>query len=130
MTYKSIYIPNTFSRFTTLKDKWGGIGYDDLNVSLNRSYSRKMTITTIGKNCIVCGRTRSLEIHHVKHLRHGNQNLAVRNWFLAQIAAINRKQVPLCSIHHHALHNNTLSHSEKEAFRSGCKSLVPGINKK
>lgn len=35
----------------------------------------------------------------------------------------NRKQVPLCNVHHKALHNNILSTSERELFESNIKSF-------
>ena len=40
-----------------------------------------------------------------------------------QMAAINCKQVPLCSSHHKALHNNTLSSSERYLFKSNLELL-------
>jgi hypothetical protein len=39
------------------------------------------------------------------------------------MVAINRKQVPLCSEYHKALHNNTLSSQERELFKENIKSL-------
>lgn len=39
------------------------------------------------------------------------------------MAAINRKQVPLCAEHHKALHNNTLSHDERELFKENIQLL-------
>jgi len=42
-----------------------------------------------------------------------------------QMAGINRKQVPLCKLHHHRLHNNQMSHAEREAFRIGCEQFAP-----
>jgi hypothetical protein len=45
------------------------------------------------------------------------------DFFTMQMAAINRKQIPLCSTHHKALHNNTLSISERELFKSNIKLL-------
>lgn len=46
------------------------------------------------------------------------------DWFTMQMAAINRKQVPLCALHHYRLHNNSLSASERELFRQGCQELA------
>jgi hypothetical protein len=39
------------------------------------------------------------------------------------MAAINRKQVPLCVEHHKALHNNSLSHDERELFKKSISLL-------
>lgn len=41
------------------------------------------------------------------------------------MAAINRKQLPLCAEHHKALHNSTLSHDERELFKKNEK-MLPG----
>ena len=40
-----------------------------------------------------------------------------------QMAAINRKQVPLCSLHHHALHNKNLSPIDRKLFEEGIKNF-------
>jgi len=39
------------------------------------------------------------------------------DFFTRQMAAINRKQVPLCRVHHNGLHNNTLTDQERGIFR-------------
>jgi hypothetical protein len=46
------------------------------------------------------------------------------DWFTMQMAAINRKQVPLCQPHHSALHKNALTPLEKDLFQSGLKDMV------
>jgi hypothetical protein len=46
------------------------------------------------------------------------------DWFTFQMAAINRKQVPLCRNYHQKLHRDMLTQEEKDAFRKGCKELV------
>lgn len=40
-----------------------------------------------------------------------------------QMASINRKQVPLCTFHHTALHNNNLSSEERQLFKNNLKKL-------
>jgi hypothetical protein len=55
-------------------------------------------------------------MHHVrkiKDLKDRNTNL---DFFTRQMAAINRKQVPLCKTHHIGLHNNSWTESERAAF--------------
>jgi hypothetical protein len=41
-----------------------------------------------------------------------------------QMAAINRKQGPLCREHHKAVHKNSFTRVEKELFAIGCQNLV------
>jgi hypothetical protein len=61
-------------------------------------------------------------MHHVRQIK----NLMIRNldWWHQQMAAINRKQVPLCKEHHQKLHQNQLSDAEKAAFQRGSKKLT------
>lgn len=64
-------------------------------------------------------------MHHVRKVKDLKSELLKKNvdFFTAQMAAINRKQVPLCAEHHKALHNNTLSHNERELFKKNIKLL-------
>ena len=62
-------------------------------------------------------------MHHVRKIRELKQRKHL-DWFTFQMAAINRKQVPLCKDHHQKLHGGKLTQEEREAFRKGCKELV------
>jgi len=66
-----------------------------------------MTRSTYGKPCIICGNP-NVEMHHVRKLAELRKRLYL-DWYTLQMAAINRKQVPLCSDHHRKVHNNQLS---------------------
>lgn len=61
-------------------------------------------------------------MHHVRTIK----SLKTRklDWFTMQMAAINRKQVPLCVDHHHKLHTSKLNRVEMEQFVIGCKLLI------
>jgi hypothetical protein len=75
-----------------------------------------------GKGCVICGAT-NVQMHHVRKLRELRNRLHL-DWFTMQMAAINRKQVPLCPDHHHRLHLGSLSALERDLFRKGCQELV------
>ena len=45
----------------------------------------------------------------------------VLDFYTMQMAAINRKQVPLCWTHHNKLHNNNLSDEEPKLFTENLK---------
>ena len=45
------------------------------------------------------------------------------DFFTMQMAAINRKQVPLCAYHHNALHNNSLSSKDRKLFQENVKNM-------
>ena len=63
--------------------------------------------------------TKHIEMHYIRKVRDLKSKLREKNtdFFSSQMAAINRKQVPLCAEHHKALHNNTLSYDECELFK-------------
>jgi hypothetical protein len=64
-------------------------------------------------------------MHHIRKVRDLKSKLRKKDtdFFSLQMAAINRKQVPLCAEHHKALHNNTLSHDERELFKENIQLL-------
>ena len=59
------------------------------------------------KQCVICGSTKHIEMHHIRKVRDLQSKLRKKNtdFFSFQMAAINRKQVPLCAEHYKALHN-------------------------
>jgi group II intron reverse transcriptase/maturase len=52
-------------------------------------------------NCAICNSPERVEMHHVKHIRKRGQNL---KGFSLYMAAINRKQVPVCHKCHREIH--------------------------
>lgn len=46
-------------------------------------------------------------MHHVRKIRDLRNQKSKLDFFTRQMAAINRKQVPLCKAHHIGLHNDT-----------------------
>jgi predicted HNH restriction endonuclease len=55
----------------------------------------------LGSDCASCSSSEGINMHHLKHIKTLNLRL---NAFDSQLAAINRKQVPLCSICHRKVH--------------------------
>jgi len=51
------------------------------------------------KPCKLCGSTENVEMHHVRHIRKGNLK-----GFTKFMAAINRKQIPVCRKCHMNIH--------------------------
>lgn len=86
------------------------------------SYANRLTKSSYGKPCVICGNP-IVQMHHVRKISELRKRLHL-DWFTLQMAAINRKQVPLCADHHYRLHRNILSTQEREIFRIGCKALV------
>jgi hypothetical protein len=63
-------------------------------------------------------------MHHVRNIR--DLKIKARkktlDFFTMQMAAINRKQAPLCTFHHKALHNGSFSLEKRRLFQAGLKS--------
>jgi hypothetical protein len=53
-------------------------------------------------NCALCGDTGRIEMHHVRHIRKRGQHV---RGFKLYMAAINRKQIPVCRPCHQDIHN-------------------------
>jgi hypothetical protein len=89
------------------------------------NWNNKLTKSNLFKLCVICGSSNRIEMHHVRKVKDLKSKARGKNvdFFTAQMAAINRKQVPLCSEHHKALHNNTLFPQERELFKKNIKSL-------
>ena len=114
---KKLQIPSTYARTRLFRIK------QPLALSfIERSWANKLTRSNLNKTCTICGST-PVEMHHVRKI----QELKTRkhlDWFTMQMAAINRKQVPLCWEHHKKLHKNNLTQTERAAFRAGCEAMV------
>nr|QUS63793.1 hypothetical protein [Haslea silbo] len=115
-----LFIPNTFKAI-----KKFNCNVPIPNDVILSNWNNKLTKSNLFKSCIICGSTDQIEMHHVRKVKDLKSKAkgGKLDFFMTQMAAINRKQVPLCSVHHHALHNGTLSTSERELFQSSIKSL-------
>lgn len=69
---------------------------DPFTISANR-----VSRSSLNKACCICQEKGNTEMHHVKHVR--KQGYRYRG-FHAEMALLNRKQVPLCSQCHIAVH--------------------------
>nr|YP_001315141.1 putative reverse transcriptase and intron maturase [Chlorokybus atmophyticus]ABO15142.1 putative reverse transcriptase and intron maturase [Chlorokybus atmophyticus] len=123
-----LYIPDTFARLPHLeKFKSGGVITPEQAIKL--SYSNRFTLSPLGKPSVICGNpVVQMHQHQMRKLRELRSRLHL-DWFTMQMAAINRKQVPLCADHHHRLHSNSLSATEHELFRLGCEAVVAEVAK-
>jgi len=88
---------------------------------LERSWAGKLTRSNLGLSCVICGKIPA-QMHHVRAIKELKSRKHL-DWFTMQMAAINRKQVPLCREHHVLLHHNKLTPVEREMFVNGCAQL-------
>jgi 5-methylcytosine-specific restriction endonuclease McrA len=62
------------------------------------------TISALGQPCSNCGSSKTIEMHHIKHIKTLNLKLSP---FDQLASRINRKQIPLCRPCHRQVHKGT-----------------------
>lgn len=77
---------------------------------LKPSWTNKLTRINLGKSCIICGGIPA-EMHNVRAIKQLKSRKHL-DWFTMQMAAINRKQVPLCRKHDLRQHKNRLTEAK------------------
>lgn len=70
-------------------------------VDLYGIYYKRYTRSSLNNSCSICNSYLKVEMHHVKHLKKINKKLS---GFTAQMAKINRKQIPVCRVCHLDIH--------------------------
>lgn len=115
-----IFIPNTFKAIKNF-----AVNEPTPDDILFKKWHHKLSKSNVNKVCIICGVKEQIEMHHVRKIH----DLKMKakggglDFFTFQMAAINRKQVPLCSRHHKKLHNGELSNKEIKLFKEGVKNV-------
>jgi len=64
-------------------------------------YANRVSRSRLNKPCSICQITTTIEMHHVKHVRKNGHRY---KGFHAEMALLNRKQIPLCRECHMAVH--------------------------
>jgi hypothetical protein len=72
------------------------------NVDVISNWGPRRTRTRLLDNCAICGSPERIEMHHVRHIRKRGKKV---QGFTLYLAAINRKQVPVCQKCHREIHN-------------------------
>jgi retron-type reverse transcriptase len=116
-----LFIPSSFKAIKTF-----GCKEPIPNEILFKKWNNKFTKSNLFKSCVICGSGVFVEMHHVRKIRDLKRKASGKkmDWFTTQMAAINRKQAPLCSFHHRALHNNKLTLEERKLFNQKLRSLL------
>jgi len=65
------------------------------------TYHMKLTKSKLGLDCVICGSSNKVEMHHVKHVRKLGEKV---KGFTKLMALINRKQIPACQLCHNKIH--------------------------
>jgi len=66
------------------------------------TWAPRRTQSRLLDNCAICDNPQRVEMHHVRHIRKRGEKLKGFNLYLA---AINRKQIPVCHQCHRDIHN-------------------------
>ena len=115
-----LFIPVTFARSQKFQ-----VNPTSPDLLLDIRWNNKMTYSNLNHGCLICGST-PCEMHHVKRikdLKNRYREGKIDYWTL-QMAAINRKQIPLCKAHHIALHNGQLLPSKVKKLSESIKKFT------
>ena len=110
----SILKPANFKKINISK----GVETDkDPFKTIESTWNSKFTLSKLFLSCIICESKVDVEMHHVRKIRDLRDRNSKLDFYTRQMAAINRKQVPLCRTHHAGLHKDTWTEIEKYKFR-------------
>lgn len=117
----SLFKPIDTKRTNIVKDALNKPKLKDPFKALETVWNSKFTKSKLFRSCIICESTDEVEMHHVRKIRDLRNKDSKLDFYTRQMAAINRKQVPLCKNHHIGLHNNTLTEAERTKFSAIAK---------
>lgn len=100
----SLFTPEDFKKKSIIRESHAK---SDPFKDIGRLWNAKFTSSNLFKSCVICGETKGVEMHHVRKIRELKKKDSKMDFYTRQMAAINRKQVPLCKKHHIGLHNDT-----------------------
>ena len=94
--------------------------------SLNKIMHNKFTRSALFYSCIICGEDKNVEMHHLRSIRSLRDRQSNKSWIERQMAAINRKQIPLCREHHQKVEGKLggLTLEEKGMYSLGSKRFL------
>ena len=104
----TIYEPNNL-RIIDVNKRFNTKVNSDIDSILRKTWSNSMTQSQFDETCVLCDTSVNIEMHHIISVK----NVRVKARTYAQWeGAFNRKSIPLCSNHHLAYHNGTLTKEE------------------
>jgi group II intron reverse transcriptase/maturase len=93
-----------------------GTTASDPLIAIEKVWNAKFTKTNLNQVCLICGNQAKVEMHHVRKIRDLKDRKSNLDFYTRQMAAINRKQIPLCKAHHTGLHNDSWTEQEKQIY--------------
>jgi predicted restriction endonuclease len=91
---------------------------------MEKRWTNKFTRSNLTKSCLVCGKFPS-EMHHLRSIKDlkSKYRQGKLDFWKIQLAAINKKQIPLCKEHHVSLHRDSFTPEEKEKLIKAIKEF-------
>lgn len=77
--------------------------------SIDKVWNAEFTKSKLGATCVICDSSENVEMHHVRQIKDMKNPNNKLDFYTRQMAAIHRKQVPLCRFQHNGLHNRYLN---------------------
>ena len=117
---KSLECPETgvglpeYGKLNAIHDyKSKGKGMPENIDFLGTTWASKLTESNISKNCVLCGTSTNIEMHHLRSVKDIRQKVKTGDaTFDEWRGAFRRKQIPLCRYHHELYHSGKLNHSD------------------
>lgn len=114
-TYK-FYSPENTKR-VSIKSWVSTYDLKNLDEIIERNWNNKLTKSNLWESCAICGADSQIEMHHVRSIRDlRDPKGKSKDWFTRAMNGINIKQIPLCKVHHHKLHENKMDVFEMTNF--------------
>jgi group II intron reverse transcriptase/maturase len=93
-----------------------------INLDILPIWAPRRTRSRLLDDCAICGSQEKIEMHHVRHIR--KRGKKVRG-FALYLAAINRKQLPVCRKCHREIHNGKYDGASLSAIRKRIQASKP-----
>jgi len=90
-----------------------------VNVDIIPTWGPRRTRTRLLDNCAICDSPEQVVMHHVRHIRKRGQKV---QGFTLYLAAINRKQIPVCRKCHQEIHNGKYDGASLSSIRRQLKA--------
>jgi hypothetical protein len=86
------------------------------------TWGPRRTKTRLWDSCAICGSLEQVEMHHVRHIRKRGETV---RGFSLYMAAINRKQLPVCHACHHDIHRGKYDGESLAAIEERLQAATP-----
>jgi len=84
----------------------------------------RRTRTKLQDTCVICNSRDRIEMHHIRHIRKRGENV---QGFTLYMAAINRKQVPVCHQCHRDIHNGKYDGASLSSLLEQIQAAQPQV---